>query len=68
MFAAENWKETLLAARPGFKLIDFSQEPELTPEEEEIIEQDREVQKKQEKKWDQLNDDSFPASDPVARY
>lgn len=43
-------------------------EPEQTMTKQESIARARKVQRKQEKKWDELNEDSFPASDPVARY
>lgn len=41
---------------------------ELTREKKKNIEEDREIQKNQQDKWDKLNNQSFPASDPVAKY
>lgn len=40
----------------------------LKKDKKEIIKEERDVQKKQQSEWDKMNNQSFPASDPVARY
>ncbi len=40
----------------------------LTPKKKENIAEDRKIQKKQQSEWDKINNQSFPASDPVAKY
>lgn len=84
MFSAENWIHTLKqVAQPGRHPADFDdedaqgflfgvKEPSIgstrKDKAKETVKKEREVQQKQQKKWDDLNKDSFPASDPVARY
>lgn len=40
----------------------------LTPKKQEEIKEDRKIQKHQQSEWDKINNQSFPASDPVAKY
>lgn len=40
----------------------------LTKDKKKIIKEEKKIQKKQENEWDKMNNQSFPASDPVARY
>lgn len=84
MFSADNWKDTLKQfMQPGRHPVDpdaqaflfgSKDSPGSTPpatrkqKAKETVRKEREIQQKQQSKWDELNKDSFPASDPVARY
>ncbi len=38
------------------------------PKKEELNKKDKKVIKKEEKQWDDLVEDTFPASDPITKY
>lgn len=38
------------------------------PTEKELIQKDQKVRKAEQKQWDDTVEDSFPASDPIAKF
>lgn len=71
MFAAADWKYILLEQRglPPVSLMLGNIETAIAKEEAlDAIRAEREIQQSQQDNWDFMIDDSFPASDAVARY
>lgn len=71
MFAAANWKDVLLENRghpPVEAMLDTIETAVTREEELDAIRDERKIQLSQQNNWDGVNDNSFPASDAVARY
>lgn len=71
MFAAADWKYVLLEqiGHPPVEIMLGNIEAAMAQEEAlDAIRAEREIQLSQQDNWDGMNDDSFPASDAVARY
>lgn len=71
MFAAADWKYVLIEQRglPPVSLMLDNIEAAIAQEDAlNAIRAEREIQLSQQDNWDGMNDDSFPASDAVARY
>lgn len=63
-----NWKDLLITVN-SYRVPPFTFSLEdLSDSERRAIESDRLLQRHQQLHWDEMNDDSFPASDAVARY